>query len=124
MNLFTKLQEREAEGRPITVGLIGAGKFGTMYIHQALRTPGVHLVGIADLSPTRAIGNLKRVGCPQERYRASSIDDALKNRTTFLIDDWRALVEHPKIDVIAECTGNPIAAVEHCPPRSRAASRS
>ena len=60
MNLFTKLQEREAEGRPITVGLIGAGKFGTMYIHQALRTPGVHLVGIADLSPTRAIGNLKR----------------------------------------------------------------
>ena len=114
MNLYTKLQEREAEGRPIRVGLIGAGKFGTMYIHQALRTPGVHLVGIADLSPARAIENLKRVGWPEEGYGATSLDDALKHRTTFLTDNWQALVNHPKIDVIAECTGNPIAAVEHC----------
>lgn len=114
MNLYTKLQEREAEDRPVRVGLIGAGKFGTMYIHQALRTPGVHLVGIADLSPARAIENLKRVRWPEEKYGATSLDDALKHRTTFLTDDWQALVNHPKIDVIAECTGNPIAAVEHC----------
>lgn len=114
MNLYNKLQEREAEGRPITVGLIGAGKFGTMYIHQAGRTPGVHLVGIADLSPARAIENLKRVGWPEEKYGATSLDNAIEHRTTFLTDDWQALVNHPKIDIIAECTGNPIAAVEHC----------
>ena len=29
-------------------------------------------------------------------------------------DDWEALVRHPRIDIVVECTGNPIAAVEHC----------
>ena len=55
MNLYAKLLARQAEQRPVRVGLIGAGKFGAMYLHQALRTPGVHIVGIADLSPARAI---------------------------------------------------------------------
>ena len=114
MNLYAKLLARQAERRPIRVGLIGAGKFGAMYLHQAPRTPGVHIVGIADLSPSRAIENLKRVGWAGERYGAASLDDALKNGTTFLTDNWEALVKFHDIDVIAECTGNPVAAVEHC----------
>lgn len=114
MNLYAKLLEREAQRRPIKVALIGAGKFGAMYLHQVLRTPGVHLVGIADLSPSRAIENLKRVGWREERYSAASLDEALLHGTTFLTDNWEALVNFDGIDVVAECTGNPIAAVEHC----------
>ena len=52
MNLYAKLQQRAAQGKPVRVGLIGAGKFGSMYLAQVPRTPGVHLVGIADLSTT------------------------------------------------------------------------
>ncbi|MFI4928102.1 MAG: flagellar biosynthesis protein FlgA, partial [Burkholderiales bacterium] len=48
MSLHAQLQQRAAEGKPIRVGLIGAGKFGSMYLAQVPRTPGVHLVGIAD----------------------------------------------------------------------------
>jgi predicted homoserine dehydrogenase-like protein len=114
MNLFAKLSERAAEGRPLRVGLIGAGKFGSMYLAQLPRTPGVHLVGIADLLPSSARANLERVGWTAERYGATSLDEALKQGTTSVGDDWRALVSHPAIDIIAECTGNPIAAVEHC----------
>ncbi len=114
MNLYAKLLERQAEGRPIRIGLIGAGKFGAMYLHQVLRTPGVHLVGIADLSPARARENLNRVGWRSEQFAATSLEDALKNGTTFLTDDWEALVKCDGIEVIAECTGNPVAAVEHC----------
>ena len=51
MSLHAQLQRRAAEGRPIRIGLIGAGKFGSMYLAQIPRTPGVHLAGIADLSP-------------------------------------------------------------------------
>ena len=51
MNLHAKLLQRQAENRPIRIGLIGAGKFGSMYLAQIPKTPGVHLVGIADLSP-------------------------------------------------------------------------
>jgi predicted homoserine dehydrogenase-like protein len=48
MSLHAKLVERAAANRPIRIGLIGAGKFGSMYLSQIPRTPGVHLVGIAD----------------------------------------------------------------------------
>ena len=54
MNLHRMLVQRAEEGRPLRIGLIGAGKFGSMYLSQVLRTRGVHLVGVADLSPARA----------------------------------------------------------------------
>ena len=114
MSLFAKLQQRQAEARPIRVGLIGAGKFGSMYLAQIPRTPGVHLVGIADLSPDGARTNLSRVGWEAQRMQAISLDAAIKAGTTHIGEDWRALVSHPAIDVIVECTGHPIAAVDHC----------
>ena len=49
MNLYSKLLEREAAGRPVTVGVIGAGKFGTMFLSQARLTTGMHIVAVADL---------------------------------------------------------------------------
>ncbi|MBS0440593.1 MAG: Gfo/Idh/MocA family oxidoreductase [Piscinibacter sp.] len=114
MNLHAKLLQRQAEGRPVRVGLIGAGKFGSMYLAQIPRTPGVHLVGIADLSPSAAQANLARVGWEAQRTQAGSLAEAMKTGATHVGDDWQALVRHPAIDVIVECTGNPIAAVEHC----------
>jgi predicted homoserine dehydrogenase-like protein len=114
MSLFAKLQQRQAEGRPIRVGLIGAGKFGSMYLAQIPRTPGVHLVGVADLSPEGARANLSRVGWETQRMQAVSLDAAIKAGSTHIGEDWRALVAHPAIDVIVECTGHPIAAVDHC----------
>ena len=114
MNLFSKLQQRQAEGRPLRVGLIGAGKFGAMYLAQVPKTPGVHLAGIADLAPALARANLERVGWNAEQFAAASLDDAIAKGTTHLGDDWEKLVAHPRIDIIVECTGNPAAAVEHC----------
>ncbi|MCG6953331.1 MAG: SAF domain-containing protein [Betaproteobacteria bacterium] len=113
MNLYAKLQSRAAEGRPLRVGVIGAGKFGAMYIAQVPNTPGVHLVGIADLSPDNARANLARIGWAAERSAAPSLDAALKSGATHVADDWRALVAHPAIDIVVESTGNPIAAVDH-----------
>ena len=85
-----------------------------MYLAQIPRTPGVHLLGIADLSPEAACRNLERVGWEPQRVQAASLDAALRDGNTHVGDDWRALVRHPAIDVIVECTGSPIAAVDHC----------
>lgn len=114
MNLFAKLQRREADNNPLRVGLIGAGKFGSMYLAQVPKTPGLHLVAIADLSPTNAKANLSRVGWNEAQHSAASFDEAMAKRTTFVTDDWQKLVAHPKIDIVIECTGHPIAAVDHC----------
>jgi predicted homoserine dehydrogenase-like protein len=113
MNLHAKLAAREAQGKPLRIGLIGAGKFGAMYLAQIPRTPGIHLVGIADLSRASAVANLERVGWPSSQYDAATLDAALRERRTHLGEDWRALVSHPAVDIIVEATGNPIAAVEH-----------
>jgi len=111
MNLYAKLLQRRDD--PLRVGVIGAGKFGAMYIAQVPNTPGVHLAGIADLAPDNAKENLKRVGWAPERYGAVSLDAALKEERTHVSDDWRALVSHPAIDIVVESTGHPLAAVEH-----------
>ncbi len=114
MSLHRQLQQRAADNKPIRIGLIGAGKFGSMYLAQIPRTPGVHLVGIADLSPAAARTNLARVGWSAQQIAAGSLDEAVKHGTTHIFEDWQALVAHPAIDVIVECTGHPIAAVDHC----------
>jgi predicted homoserine dehydrogenase-like protein len=114
MSLYDKLQQRAAQKNPLRVGLIGAGKFGAMYLAQVPKTPGVHVAAIADLAPSNARANLERVGWKAERFAARSIDDALMGGRTHLGEDWQALVRHPKIDIVVECTGNPLAAVEHC----------
>tara|TARA_R110000772_G_scaffold73216_1_gene159415 strand:- start:46032 stop:47396 length:1365 start_codon:yes stop_codon:yes gene_type:complete len=114
MNLFMLLKVRAAEGRPIRVGLIGAGKFGSMYLAQAPKTPGVHVAGVVDLSPANARANLDRVGWSAARTNVASLDAAVTSGQTYLSDDWQALINHPAIDIIVECTGNPVAAVDHC----------
>jgi predicted homoserine dehydrogenase-like protein len=114
MSLYLQLQQRAAQNKPVRVVLIGAGKFGAMYLSQVPRTPGVHLVGIADLSMDNARANLARVGWPEHQASAQSLDDAFKRGLTYLTQDWQMLVAHPMVDVVVECTGDPIAAVEHC----------
>jgi len=98
LNLYRKLLERR--DNPIRIGLIGAGKFAAMYLAQVPKTPGVELVAIADLSPSGARANLERVGWE-------------KSRIPPIVEDWQKLVADPRIDIIVEATGNPIAAVEH-----------
>jgi len=113
MNLYAKLRERAEQGTPVRVGVIGLGKFAAMYLAQVPKTPGVHVVGIADLAPAGARANLERVGWPAQRYGAISLDAAIASGSTHVGDDWQALVSHPRVDIILEATGNPIAAVDH-----------
>jgi predicted homoserine dehydrogenase-like protein len=113
MNLATLLLQREAAGRPVTVGLIGAGKFGTMFLSQARLTRGLHVVGVADLNVERARRQLKTAGWPAEQFAASSLDHALKRRGTHVTPDAEALIAHPGAEVIVEATGIPEAGIKH-----------
>lgn len=113
MNLHALLLEREAANRPVTVGLIGAGKFGTMFLSQARLTKGMHVVAVADLNVERARSQLASAGWPAEQYAAASLDDAIKRRATHITADAGSLIKHPGIEVIVEATGIPEAGIAH-----------
>ncbi len=113
MNLHAKLLDRESAGKPVTVGVIGAGKFGTMYLSQARLTAGTHVVAVADLDVGRARSQLNTAGWPAELYAATSLDDAHKRRATFITADADAMIADPRIEVIVEATGVPGAGIHH-----------
>ena len=113
MNLHRLLNERAAAGKPVRVGLIGAGKFGSMYLSQARRTPGIHLTAVADLSPPRAREALLHTGWPAEQIAARSFAEALKQGTTFITDDSSALIASDGVDVVIDATGSPAAGIAH-----------
>ena len=79
MNLHRMLLERAERKGPIRIGLIGAGKFGTMFLAQARLTPGMHILGIADLNVERAREACHRTGWPAEQFAAPSFAAALKS---------------------------------------------
>ena len=114
MNLHALLRERKAAGRPVTVGLIGAGKFGTMFLAQARLTQGLHVVGVADLNVGRAQDQLKTAGWPAAQYAAANVSDAVKSGGTVVVDNAEAVLASPEIEVIVEATGIPGAGIAHC----------
>lgn len=113
MNLATLLAERAATGRTVRMGLIGAGKFGSMILAQIPRIAGLHVVGVADLDVAKARASLARVGWEPAAYNARSLAQALREGTTCVLDDAKALAAAEGIEVIVEATGHPIAGARH-----------
>ncbi len=113
MNLSHMLRARHEAGNPVRVGLIGAGKFGAMYLAQALRTTGIHILAIADLDVARAADACRRTGWPEERFGAPDFAAALSSGATHLTDDAAAMIAADGMEVVIEATGDPAAGIRH-----------
>lgn len=113
MNLSHLLQERVNQDRPLRVGLIGAGKFGTMFLSQVRLTKGMHLLAVADLNVDKTRASLIETGWSEEQISASSAAKALANGSTWLTDDGEALINTGGLDVVIEATGVPEVGIRH-----------
>lgn len=113
MSLHQQLLRRQAAQNPIRIGIIGAGKFGSMFLSQAIRIPGIHVVGIADLNPEQVKSNLLNVHWTPQQFCAKSLGEAQKHGNTYVGNAYTSLVKHPSVDIIVEATGNPIVAADH-----------
>jgi predicted homoserine dehydrogenase-like protein len=102
MNLHALLRKRLAAGRPVRVGLIGAGKFGSMFLSQVPTTEGLEVAAIADLSPDRARTACRAVGWTEDRIAATRITD-----------DAMAMIAGPDVEVVVEATGHAPAGIAH-----------
>jgi predicted homoserine dehydrogenase-like protein len=102
MNLRHLLDARMTAGRPVRVALIGAGKFGSMFLAQVPTTPGIEVAVIADLDPDRARRACAAVGWTPERIAA-----------TAFVDDGAAAIRTPGVEVVIDATGSPVAGLAH-----------
>ena len=112
-SLLNKLHARSEAGRPLRVGLIGAGKFGTMYLSQAHRVSGLHVAGVADLSKDRIREAFLRAEWPVEQTDALDVDQAIKTGATWQTEDAMALIRSDEIEVVIEATGHPAVGARH-----------
>ncbi len=102
MYLYSSLVQRANDGKPVRVGLIGAGKFGSMFLAQVPTTPGLVVTTIVDLDPDQATARCREVGW----------DDTQVANTEF-VDDAEVMIRGDKVDVVVEATGYPAAGIKH-----------
>src|SRR2546429_8346969 len=73
MNLSHLLNARRAAGKPVRVALIGAGKFGSMFLSQVPHVTGLEVPVIVDLDPQRVKYACKTVGWDVARMAATTV---------------------------------------------------
>jgi predicted homoserine dehydrogenase-like protein len=113
MNLSPMLDKRARGREPLRVALVGAGKFGSMFLSQARRSPGMHVTAVVDLDPARARASLKRVGWTEEQYRARTFEEACRDGTTCIMDDALSAIASSGIEIVIDATGSPAAGIRH-----------
>jgi predicted homoserine dehydrogenase-like protein len=108
MNLYHLLEKRQAASRPIRIGIIGAGIYGSMYLSQLRFIPGIQLVGVADLDLEKARTRCLRAGWPEEAislcHSADAINDSARSGRIALTEESGQLIQ-ADLDIILEITG-------------------
>lgn len=107
MIIDTALTERETQGRPIRVGLVGAGATGrAIALQLGTPVPGMRLVAIANRTPAHAERAFREAGLEWARVEsARAAETAIMRGTPVLTDDWSVLTACDAIDVLIEATG-------------------
>jgi predicted homoserine dehydrogenase-like protein len=113
MNLHKMLCDRAGDDKPIRIGVIGAGKFASMFLTQVPTTPGLHVLAVCDLDVARARQALTETGWERDRFAATNLDEARKAGTTCISDDAMAMIESGHLEVVIDATGDPVAGVRH-----------
>lgn len=111
-----ELKRREEEGRPVRIGLIGAGQMGTDIVARAAMMDGMEVAAIADLNPESARRAVRTAygteARPADAANAESVDAAIESGSTAVALDPRHILESGLVDVVVDATGVPNAGAE------------
>jgi len=108
MNVDKALQEREAAGRPIRVGMVGAGATGrAIALQLGTPVPGIRLAGIVNRTPEHGERALREAGFTQWAWVESALkaEAAIAQGVPVLTDDPSVLINCEAIDLLVEVTG-------------------
>lgn len=109
MGYTAALVARESElGRPVRIGLVGAGQMGSGFIAQIARQKGVDIAAVADVAVPRALAALSAAGIDDVVQSAdpAELDSAVSLGRHVVVDDALLLPRLP-VDMIIECSGVP-----------------
>ena len=104
-----KLQEREREGRPIRVGMVGAGFMGQGLTNQIVNSvPGMSMAAIYNRTPERAEGVYRYSGVDDVVHvdTQAAFEDAVRAGRGVVADDPMLLCHSDQIDVLIDVTGS------------------
>ncbi|MGC7095327.1 NAD(P)H-dependent oxidoreductase [Amycolatopsis lurida] len=106
MSYVDRLRARMSElGRPVRIGLVGAGQMGLGFVVQAARIDGMEVAAIADIAPERGVRALERAG-RGDVATGGDLAGAVTQGRPVVVDDALALTRLP-VDVIVDASGVP-----------------
>lgn len=103
------LQEREAAGRPIRVGMIGAGFMGRGVANQIINSvPGMRLAAVANRTLGQARRAFAEAGVEQVREVSTqaALEDALRAGQPAIMEDALLLCRAEGLDCLIDVTGH------------------
>jgi len=103
------LRAREEQGRPIRVGMVGAGFMGQGLTNQIVNSvPGMRMAAIYNRRPERALNVFRYAGRDEVKAVASqmALDEAIRRGAAVVAEDPMTICRSSEIDVVVDVTGS------------------
>ncbi|MBP0438547.1 NAD(P)H-dependent oxidoreductase [Tianweitania sediminis] len=114
--LARELAQRERDGKPVRIGLIGCGEMGTDIITQVAQMQGIRVAAVADRSGYRAREAVAIAGLEsssaKEAQNASAVGDAVRSGQMAIVPDAELVISSEEVDVVVDATGKPTAGAD------------
>lgn len=109
MEIYENLQQQQADGNPIRVGLVGCGQMGSGLVHVTNQMVGMDTVAIADIDINRPLAVLKAIGIPESEIcitnKLGKAEDAIRAGKYLVTEDALLLTKLDSLDAVVEATG-------------------
>jgi len=110
MEIYEHLQQLEAEGDPIRVGLVGCGKMGSGLVHVTNQMVGMDTMAISDIDLNRPLSTLASLGIQRSDItvtnKVGDAEDALRAGKYVVTEDGVMLSKLESLDAVVEATGS------------------
>src|SRR2546422_9635368 len=103
------LKAREEQGKPIRVGMIGAGFMGQGLTNQIVNSvPGMRMAAGYNRRPARVFHVSRSAGCDKvvPASTQGALDDAIRRSVGAVAEDPFAICRSSEIDVVVDVTGS------------------
>jgi predicted homoserine dehydrogenase-like protein len=109
MELLRKLDHRQAQANPVSVGIIGCGQMGSGLAHTINNIKGMAVRAIADINPDRAVSTYLEMGMKKSQIaiceHIGDANDALRKGKLLVTPDAMLMVDLERIEANVEVTG-------------------